>query len=162
MFTDSLPTIRTPYFQAVAYPLCYYNHYVKSLHYPYSIVEEEALTLTVDFLNDAFEHVVDLKRELLAMEDIDEEFLREEGVKIPAEVQHECSQWPLPAVETFRVKADGSGEFCNITFPNADRPGEPYEPYAIEEWAKIVDKAKRKHGVYFGERPADAKVDALG
>ena len=158
----NLQVISTPFFPAVTYPLCHFRHYVQSLHYPYVIFEDHESVKSNEFLRQAFYYLSELKDDVLESELISEEELQESGLKIPEGMAHESGQWPLPKVESLAVNDDGSATFTNITFPNADRPGEPYEPFEIENYAKSLEKSKKKYGVYFGERPPDQKLDALG
>ena len=145
--------------------MCHFKHFVQSLYYPYSIItniEEEAAKKPDEFLRQAFYYLNELRDEILQSGLMDEEKLKKAGLRIPEGMDHESAKWPLPKIETMPVSIDGTAAFTSLTFPNADRPGEPYEPFLIEEYAKVVDKNKKKYGVFFGERPTDYKVDALG
>merc|ERR1712226_1073236 len=160
--TGSLKSISTPFFPAVAYPLCHFRNFVQSLHYPYCVAESQESLKPNEFLRQATYYITDLKDEILESKIVSEELLRVKGLKVPESMDHESGKWPLPVIEPASVNEDGSATFTNLTFPNADRPGVPYEPYLIDNYAKLLEKAKKKYGVYFGERPPDQKVDAIG
>ena len=159
---ENLQIVKTPFFKAISYPICNFANYVHSLHYPYNLVDDESLRMKNEPLQNAFDEIVSLKYFLSSLENSDTQMLMDKGLKFPEDAEHESNKWPLPIVDEYVVDTTGSGHFSKIALPDADRPEMPYEPFVIDSYLQEYEKNKRKHGVYFGEKPKDVTYDALG
>ena len=159
---ENLKIVKTPFFKAIPYPLCHFVNYVHSLHYPYNLADDESLRMNNESLQEAFEQVVSLKYFLSSLENADSQALMDTGLKLSGDIEHESNQWPLPFQDEFDVDTNGCGRISRIALPDADRPEQPYEAYKIDTHLQEYEKTRKKHGIYFGEKPKDITYDALG